>query len=304
VGLLFEFVQFEFTHGVGPPAGRYIVHNDDAATAAKPAPGRRPVTGVTRGVGEADVLVIGVVGAPAGRPRLRRKAREAADGAAPADVPLLLATFVAGSTPISSANEAHAALEKVRASEERQELWVDEGLRVLNVAIRAYRAGAHDPYAIEVSARDARRVRIGFGTADDVQHGRWREALELPEPLTPRSDRFERLRPSEAVATVLSGRGRVLEGEDVILRALVDLDHGRTRAAAHQASAAMRLFEHELDHPKLAGLAERAEQLAGHATRGPLDDAQVEDLERLIASIDDIVDAWRYEQGEDEPSPP
>jgi hypothetical protein len=95
----------------------------------------------------------------------------------------------------------------------------------------------------------------------------------------------------------------VLEAEDVILRALVDLDHGRTRAAAHQVRAAMNLFADELGaqtptakgHPDLATLAGRAEELAAAASNGPLDDAEVEELEQLIDAMDDLVDAWRYD---------
>jgi hypothetical protein len=299
VALLFEFVQFEFTHALGPPAGRYIVESDGARAADEPVAGRPVVTGTTRGVGEADVLVIGVVPAPASRPRLRRRARHAPVEPMPAEVPLLLATFIAGSAPIASEQEARAALDGVRESAERQELWIEEGLRVLNIAIRAYRAGAHDPYAIEVGRRDARRVRIGFGTAEDVQNGRWREALEPAPAVRERSGRIERLRPSEAVATVLSGRGRVLEGEDVMLRALVDLDHGRTRAAAFQVRAAMTLLADELGKPsELAELCERADALAAAAVTGPLAEDRVGELERLIGAADDVVDAWRYDAAE------
>jgi hypothetical protein len=121
-----------------------------------------------------------------------------------------------------------------------------------------------------------------------------------------RSTRVERLRPSEAVANVLAGRGRVLEAEDVILRALVDLDHGRTRAAAQQVRAAMHLFVDELgaqapthnSRPDLDALAGEAEQLAATALHGPLDDRAVEALLQVIDGMDDLVDAWRYEAAE------
>jgi hypothetical protein len=311
VALLFEFVQFEFTHAIGPPAARYLVQPDGVAPEPREeddprSSRRRVVTGETKGVGVADVLVVGVVPARPTVPRIRRKARDAESAAPPADVPLAVITFVKGTVPLDSDREAERRFELVRGSEEEQQRWVDEGLRVLNAAIRAYRAGARDPYAIEVDRRDMRRVRIGYGSTDDVQVGGWRAAFELPPPLRTRTKRVDRLRPSEAVASVLSGRGRVLEAEDVILRALVDLDQGRTRAAAHQVRAAMILFLDELgaeaptgrNRPMLESLAEQAEQLAAAASAGALDSAQVEELEGLIDAMDDLVDAWRYQASE------
>jgi hypothetical protein len=310
VTLLFEFVQFEFTHAIGPPAGRYLVPPDGVVE--EPADEPRPrtisetLTGVTKDVGVADVLVVGVISAPASRPRLRRKARDVASGASPKEVPLSLVTFVKATAPFDDEREIAQRFELVRASEESQERWVAQGLRVLNVAIRAYRAGAHDPYVLEVARRDARRVRIGYGSTDEMREGEWHAAFELPPPISGRSTRLERLRPSEAIANVFAGRGRVLEAEDVILRALIDLDHSRTRAAAYQVQAAMSLFAAELGadvptgkgRPVFDELVVAAEELARAATGGPLDDAQVEELEKLIDAMDDLVDAWRYEATE------
>jgi hypothetical protein len=306
VSPLFEFVQFEFTHAIGPPVGRYLVEPDGTA-AYDPGPARRHiVTGETRGVGVADVLVIGVTSAAPLRPRLRRRSRDVESAAPPDAVPLSLVTYVKGTDPIADDGEAQLRFEEMRSSEEDQQDWVHDGLVILNRAIRAYRAGAHDPYVLEVARRDARRVRIGYGTTEEVQEGGWRAALELAPPIGVRSTRVERLRPSEAVANVLAGRGRVLEAEDVILRALVDLDHGRTRAAAQQVRAAMHLFVDELgaqapthnSRPDLDALAGEAEQLAATALHGPLDDRAVEALLQVIDGMDDLVDAWRYEAAE------
>jgi hypothetical protein len=307
VSPLFEFVQFEFTHAIGPPVGRYLVEPDAPPEFALVSERRRHVvTGETRRVGVADVLVIGVTSAPPLRPRLRRRARDVESAAPPAEVPLSLVTFVRSTDPLDDDREAQRRFEAMRSSEEEQQDWVEDGLEVLNLAIRAYRAGAHDPYVLEVARRDARRVRIGYGTTDEVQEGGWRAALELAPPIGVRSTRVARLRPSEAVANVLSGRGRVLEAEDVMLRALVDLDHGRTRAAAQQVHAAMNLFTDELGaqaptgngRPGLAALAGKAEELAITAAGGPLDDGAVEALLQLVDGMDDLVDAWRYEGAE------
>jgi hypothetical protein len=310
VSPLFEFVQFEFTHAIGPPVGRYLVERDGAAQYEPSMPAyerrRRVVTGETRGIGVADVLVVGVTSAPALLPRLRRRSRDVDSAAPPNEVPLALVTFVRATVPLDDDGEVQRRFEAMRSSEDEQQDWVDDGLEVLNRAIRAYRAGAHDPYVLEVARRDARRVRIGYGTTEEVQEGEWRAALELAPPIGVRSTRVERLRPSEAVANVLAGRGRVLEAEDVILRALVDLDHGRTRAAAQQVRAAMNLFADELgaqtatqnSRPDLATLAATAEKLAAAAAHGPLDDVAVEELLQVIDGMDELVDAWRYEAAE------
>jgi hypothetical protein len=185
VNLFFQSVQFEFTHAIGPHAARYIVDptvvgdqtvaggrpaadgDDDGVRAAVEAR-NRGAAGITRGIGTADVLVIGVVGAPVSQPRLLRRSREAKPGEA-TEVPLSLATFVKGSLPFGEEREAKQRFDAIRFSEVKQATCAQEALTVLNVAVRAHRVGAHDPYAIEVTRRDARRVRIGYGTTEDVQ---------------------------------------------------------------------------------------------------------------------------------------
>ena len=324
MSLFFLFIQFEFTHALGPHAARYVVDSrvlPDASAVpssidARNGDGHAPrdlaldarnqqLAGVSRGIGSSDVLVVGVVAAPAGQARLLRKARQAERQAPPAEVPLSLVTFVKGTEPLSSQREAARRLAAIRISESEQERRVREGLGVLNLAIRAYRTGAPDPYAMEVARRDARRVRIGYGTTEEVQNGLWQDAVELPPPLRSRPKRIERLRPSEAVAVVLSGEAEVLEAEDLLLRALVDLDQGRTRAAAYQAAAALSLLPLELrsrpsanriDLESLAEPAQRAEELAGLAAAGPLEAADVRELESIIEGVEDLLDAWRYER--------
>jgi hypothetical protein len=324
VSLFFLFVQFEFTHALGPHAARYIVDPEiagDRALSAAQAPAgsvdqgvhsavdarNQGAAGVTRGVGVADVLVVGVVGASASRPRLLRRARRVEQPAAPADVPLSVTTFVKGTVPLSDKREAKQRLEAIRFSEQEQHVLVQEALGVLNVAIRAHRVGAHDPYAIEVTLRDARRVRIGYGATEQVQEGRWEAALELSPPTGRRSTRIERLRPAEAVAAVLSGRSRVLEAEDLLLRALIDLDNHRTRGAAFQVGAALRLLPLELGPDSwgaIPGLrssearADRAAELEAAAGSRELDAKEVGELEAIIDAVDGTLERWRYESCE------
>jgi hypothetical protein len=336
MSLLFLFVQFEFTHAVGPHAGRYVVEpallsRDGEAPGARapvgPAPGartaaadsspvsldpwldnrNRQVAGTTRGVGATDVLVVTVLGAPPVRFRILRRARELSPPVAPDDVPLSLVSFVKGSQPLSHTKEASAALDEVKFSDQLQRQWVQVGLRVLNAAIRGYRAGAPDPYAIEVLRRDARKIRIGYGTTDEVQNGGFQSAIELPPGQAARATRIERLRPSEAVATVLTGRGAVLEGEDLLLRALVDLDHERTRAAVFQVAAALRLIPSELrPHPGADQLdfavfqraLESTEVLVRAVVERPLRADEVAQLEGTIDAVAGVLDGWRYHQVE------
>jgi len=292
VPALFCFVQFEFTHAIGPSAGRYIVANAVAVDASGAAlrsndlTRREHLTGVSMKPGTADVLAISIIGAPA-RQRLRRRARSSDPGEPAPDVPLLLATFIRGTEPLDGSAEAERLLDAVARDEDAQQDWVADGLEVLNRAIRAYRAGARDPYVTEVAQRDARAVRIGYGTSDHVADGDYVRAITLPPPVGHKPTRTERLAPSETTADVLAGRGRVLEGEDVLLRAYIDLDHGRLDAATQQVRGACELLARELAAEDPDG---ELETLALRAA----DAKAPEDLERLIASAERIVERWRY----------
>ena len=304
----FLFVQFEFTHALGPHAGRYVVESGtDAPTERAPELDprldlrNRELAGTSRGVGNSDVLVVGVVGTPTSGSRgLLRKARPIKSGDAPAPVPLSLVTFVNGRNALASASAAAGQLDRIRYSEADQERWLKRGLEVLNLAIRAYRLGAPDPYALEVTRRDARQVRIGYGSTDEVRDGRFSDAIELPPQAARRPKRAERLKPSEAVAAVLVGRHALLESEDLLVRSLVDLDQGRTRAAALQIACAMRLLGaelSELDDPPvldLDAIAERAYRLADIAAETGLDAGQVAELDAIVDDVRAILDTWRY----------
>src|SRR5258708_12296025 len=122
VSLFFLFVQFEFTHALGPHAARYIVDahlaGDQTLSTGHEAldASNQKVAGVTRGIGVADVLVVGVVGAPASRPRLLRRARYVEQPPDPAEVPLSMVTFVKGTVPLRDKAQAHHRLHAIRLS--------------------------------------------------------------------------------------------------------------------------------------------------------------------------------------------
>lgn len=302
---LFGFVQFEFTHAIGPHAGRYVVAHDDhldadgAARRLDDPTRREQLTGVTMRPGGADVLAVTVLaGTPARAPRLRRRAKEApaeADGAP--EVPLLRASYVRAADPLGDRAAADAVLDAIAAEEDHQLDWVDDGLAVVNRAIRAYRAGARDPYVTEVARRDARVVRIGYGTTEEVADGRWTRAIVLPPAVGAKASREERLAPSETTADVLARRGSVLEAEDVLLRAWVDLDHGRLRAAALQVQAAARLLAVELagiadERTDLDALRDRADDVGDEALAD--DPPSAGTVEEVLVALERAVERWRY----------
>src|SRR5205823_357150 len=68
---------------------------------------------------------------------------------------------------------------------------------------------------------------------EEVVDGRWRECYVLP-PRAPSRGRRQMLAPQEQVAAILSGRSPAHASENLVLRARLDLDQGRTRAAALQ----------------------------------------------------------------------
>jgi hypothetical protein len=154
----------------------------------------------------------------------------------------------------------------------------------------------------EVAQRDARLVRIGYGTTEALPIGRLVRALVLPPPIGVEPSREERIVPTETTADVLAGRIAVLESEDLLLRVYVDLDHGRTRAAALQLRAALGLLALELPgHPDADGLKldigallAEADGLVAEAGRGQLDGEHLEALEQIIDRVERAIELWRY----------
>jgi hypothetical protein len=300
---LLSFVQLEFTYAVGPPPGRYVVtpldgeHDEEAEE--RPAP-YIDITGITRAAGSADVLVIGTFSAPPAR-FFRRHTKVAPDEEEP--VPLSLATLIHATKPLSE-REAATLLEGWREQRERQAPLVDRALAVLNTGICAYRAAASDPYVTELTREDARAIRLGYGAAEEVYRGEWQAAIPAAAPKGRRRRRAsspEVLAPATAVGAALSGAARISEGEQVLLRAQLDLAQGRARAAALELRSAAELLAAEL-----AGALEPGEddELIEHAMRcrehagalatqalsaSPPPDEQ--DLDALLADVERLVSA-------------
>ena len=149
----------------------------------------------------------------------------------------------------------------------RLEAEIAAALQLINLAVHAHRAATLDPAIADVAAARARsRVRVGFGTGDELAEG----AL--------RARRSSSRSPSAAAAprscarrsgspTVLGGRERVAACELLVIRARADLDAGRRREAALQLGAALEAMLAERaaleapdQEPDFAALDERRER--------------------------------------------
>jgi hypothetical protein len=303
----FPFVQFEFTHPLGPPAGRYVIRGvsggvEGAAGGVHSLLGPDPAL-----IATADVLVVdGESAAPAPRRLRQPRARAAAPGNPPREVQLFIYTAIKGTRALDSLEDAEAFFASLSGSTEQAEGWVADALEIVNRTIAAHRVCAADPYALEVSRRDPRSVRVGYGTGETVFRGTWEKAVELPAPAEPRIRRELRLMPQHGMADVLAAAGPMLEGEELVLRAGLDLEHGRGRAAAVGLRAGVQLLLRELAGvavearaaDELAELWVRSgelDELAGRALEEPLGEGDTERLARLAELAGSAVDAWRYQ---------
>jgi hypothetical protein len=152
---------------------------------------------------------------------------------------------------------------------ERAALWLNRagegdlagGLAVLNRALHAHRVATADPRAHGVARSDALVARIGYGAGEEVADGKWTDARELIDP-GPRRRRSRIPAAQARLAALLTGRERALACEELTLRARLDLDEGRERAACLQLRIALEAALAELPaDPAAAALGERIEEL-------------------------------------------
>lgn len=213
---LFRFVQFEYAWPLGPEDGRYLLREH-------------------AGEDPHHVLVFASWPTVTQR-RSRRWGREPEPQNVPAETGLSRATLVETTAVDDEAGKAWLdALDPEGA--------VSEALRVLNDAIRAFRAVSADPVVREVTAQQALTVRAGYGAGVEVADGAWTAARDIPAEADKQSRRRQArlaaLRPQERFAAVLGGRDAVLACEELALRARLDLDQNRPREAALQAHLAL-----------------------------------------------------------------
>jgi hypothetical protein len=204
-------------------------------------------------------------------------------GASVEPVPTSRATIVRA-TPFDSTDEADAWLDATASDNDDA---VSVAARELNFVLRSHRAAASDPYARDVRADHALVVRLGYGEGEQVADGRFGRAVELPrEP--PKRKRDEALAPQERLAAVLGGRDMLLIGEELLLRARLDLDAGRPREAALQARIALEALLGELDDrfgAPLRPLREQVARAANAALDGDLTESDAAAVEDAVGQM-------------------
>jgi hypothetical protein len=296
----FPFVQMEFTHALGPPPGRYVLRDTDA-----PLTANEPEADVA---GTADILLVQLRAAEATRTRRRRRDAApavSADEGAP-EVSVIVATVVLSTQPLASSDEARGLMAALETSEEERESLTKVAIARVNQAIAAFRVASADPYIVEITRADPRAIRVGHGPADLLYSGRWEAAVTVPQTKSGRVPRSAQNMPTQAMSMILGGLAKSLEGEELVLRAVLDLEQGRWRGAAVGLWSAVGLLLSELDGEELPARVHRGldhlvevrdemRQLAAAANERPLVLAEAQRLGELCETVGAFVDLRRYD---------
>ena len=226
------------------------------------------------------------------RSRLRgRRAAPAEPGAtAPEPVPVTRAVVIAA----EAFTDAGAAAGWLRecGGRDAAAAEVEQALELVNHAVSAHRVAAQDPHVRNLTIADVQRVRLGYGTGDDVVEGSWRKALVIPLERAKRKTRGRMLSPQEEMAGMMSGRrAQARPSEELLLRARLDLEHGRPVEAALVTRAATEALAAE---GHAGGDAAAAVRLAQAALTGELSPDQTEELADLLTSLERIARRRRY----------
>lgn len=222
----FPFAQFEAPGGIGIEDGRYLISAAERD--------------------HHDVLVLNSLQAPRRRRRRRpRRAREAAEKPGAEPLPATRATIVRADA-FESEGEAATWLARMRSDPEARDRFAADARALLNRALHAHRAATMDPYVSELGPDSATATRLGYGNGDELASGKWSEAVEAPPDPGRRERRTDALRPTERLTAVLGGREDVAPYETLVLRARLDLDHGRPREAALELEPAARALIDDL----------------------------------------------------------
>jgi hypothetical protein len=202
------------------------------------------------------VLVLATLGA-AERRRFAKRKRQAEVEPEPTPVPTGRATVIDVGAPFSAQGEARAWLKSVGEPE------LEAGIAILNRALHAFRLVTADPYLHPVGREHALSARVGYGAGEQVADGQWTDAHDLIATKG-RQPRAKVLQPQARLAAVLGGREQALACEELVLRARLDLDHGRDREAALQVLVALDASLAELQSdPTASTLSKRLDELRG-----------------------------------------
>lgn len=246
-------------------------------------------------------------------PTSRRRRSRAAETAEPlAEVPLTRATAVLAYRPFDREQEAAVWLAEVADEDDLLEGLISEGAGLLNRAIHAGAVAAADHNAAEVSPDRALRVKIGYGSGEEVASGRFTVAREVDLAGTSRRARRRRreadLQPQERLAALLGARERADACETLLLRARADLDAGRVREAALQLRVTLEamLVElagalpdsgHEQDMAELESRRAEVGEAGEAALRGELDPGRETQVRELVALAERVIRRRRILRG-------
>jgi hypothetical protein len=274
-GARFRFVQFEFAFPLGPADGRYLTRADPDAEPER-------------------ILVLKTLGA-APRPLIgKRRPRRAEGGDEPEPVPVVRATVIRAE-PFETDEGAAEWLDRLRRDREALGAEAAAAAADLNVLLRVYRAAAADAATRDVAPAGANAVRVGYGSGEQVAEGRYTEAWDVPpdDESSKVRRRAAALAPDERLASVLSGREKVLAAEELVLRARSDLDAERPREAALQARIALEALLAESGEDAAAELAADRDPV-GRAANEALAGEPSDDLrEAVAAAVDRMETALR-----------
>jgi hypothetical protein len=283
-------VQLEFAGRFAVADGRYLVR--DAGGAQR-------------------VLVLETLGAPAAPGRRRRKPQATEAGGEQATLPLGRATAVRAFEPFEKAAEAERWLHEAIDSEGSVDALVAEGVRLLNEAQHAQAAASADPYVGEVKAEQSTRVRIGYGSGDEVAAGRFAIAHDVDVWAgrgSSRRLREDELYPQERVAAILGRREAIDACETMLLRARADLDAGRFREAALQLRVGLEAMlaelqgalvdpQHENDMAELGARRVEAGEVANAALSGELEEKAERSVRDLLEICERVLRRRRVLRG-------
>lgn len=259
---------------------------------------------------EESVLVLQRLGVPASRGRRRR--RSSAADPEPAPLVLSRATAIRAFAPFAGEEEAARWLDEACEAEDTVDVLAEEALTLLNRALHAQAVAAANPRTrMELSAKEAERVLIGYGSGEETADGRFSEARQVDVGLHHGSRRRQReddLRPQERVAAILRGRERLDASETLLLRARTDLDAGRDREAALQLRVGLEALLVELkgaladpghDRDMGALQARRSEvgDAANAALQGELSEDQRLRVEELLETCERVLRRRRVLRG-------
>jgi len=227
-----------------------------------------------------------------------------------AAVTLTRVTAIRAFAPLADDAEAARWLDEACEAEDTIDVFVDEGLALLNRALHAQAVAAAARAIGELSAEAAERILIGYGSGEEVAASRFRDAraVDVGPRSSSRRQREEQLHPQERVAALLGGRERLDACETLLLRARADLDAGRDREAALQLRVGLEALlvelkgalsdpSHEKDMGALVEHRTEAGEAANAALQGELSEEQRRQVEELLKISERVLRRRRVLRG-------